>query len=142
MLTSWGVSDNDECSRMKLLPGLMGFSTRKPDDCSGIVGFNSQEWCSRGRSDTLRLRRSPHEHRFDCNEFLRLIDLRMEEQMSYQGYSPRPDGQQKAMKYCLTIAVATFALIFIVGIIAAIPRKTKEWREEKNQKAMYELFHK
>ncbi len=22
--------------------------------------------------------------------------------MPYQGYSPRPDGQQKAMKYCLT----------------------------------------
>ena len=61
--------------------------------------------------------------------------------MSYQGSSKQAAGQQKAAKYCLIIAAVAFALIFVIGIIAAMPRKMKEWTKEKNHKAMYELFY-
>lgn len=61
--------------------------------------------------------------------------------MSYHGSSKQAAGQKKAAKYCLIIAAVCFALIFVVGIIAAMPRKMKEWTKERNHKAMYELFH-
>ena len=61
--------------------------------------------------------------------------------MSYQNPGMRTDGHGKALKYCLIISAVSIGLIFLIGIIAAMPRWMKQWEKDRNHRLMYELFN-